>query len=122
MLRSACHRPLSSRSLSLPRLRSLSLSRSTEGRLLPAGRKKGSPLSSLKVNSFHHQAVKAPGSKFRVVATATDGIIEAIESTEFKSILGVQWHPECLETGLPLFQWLVGEASAYRQAHHTTVS
>ena len=71
------------------------------------------------VNSFHHQAVKAPGSKFRVVATATDGIIEAIESTEFKSILGVQWHPECLETGLPLFQWLVGEASAYRQAHQT---
>ena len=99
--------------------RSLSLSRSTEGRLLPAGRKKGSPLSSLNVNSFHHQAVKAPGSKFRVVAKATDGIIEAIESTEFKSILGVQWHPECLETGLPLFQWLVGEASAYRQAHQT---
>ena len=71
------------------------------------------------VNSFHHQAVKAAGEKFRVVATATDGIIEAIESSEFKSILGVQWHPECLETGLPLFQWLVAEASAYRQAHHT---
>ncbi len=71
------------------------------------------------VNSFHHQAVKAPGDKFRVVAKAADGIIEAIESTEFKSILGVQWHPECLETGLPLFQWLVGEASAYRQAHQT---
>ena len=73
----------------------------------------------LRVNSFHHQAVKAPGDKFRVVAKATDGIIEAIESTEFKSILGVQWHPECLETGLPLFQWLVTEASAYRQAHQT---
>ena len=71
------------------------------------------------VNSFHHQAVKAPGDKFRVVAKATDGIIEAIESIEFKSILGVQWHPECLETGLPLFQWLVTEASAYRQAHQT---
>ena len=71
------------------------------------------------VNSFHHQAVKAAGEKFRVVAKATDGIIEAIESTEFKSILGVQWHPECLETGLPLFQWLVTEASAYRQAHQT---
>ena len=71
------------------------------------------------VNSFHHQAVKAAGEKFRVVAKATDGIIEAIESSEFKSILGVQWHPECLETGLPLFQWLVAEASAYRQAHHT---
>ena len=73
----------------------------------------------LRVNSFHHQAVKAPGDKFRVVAKATDGIIEAIESIEFKSILGVQWHPECLETGLPLFQWLVTEASAYRQAHQT---
>ena len=73
----------------------------------------------LRVNSFHHQAVKAAGEKFRVVAKATDGIIEAIESTEFKSILGVQWHPECLETGLPLFQWLVAEASAYRQAHQT---
>ena len=73
----------------------------------------------LHVNSFHHQAVKAPGDKFRVVAKATDGIIESIESTEFKSILGVQWHPECLETGLPLFQWLVAEAAAYRQAHQT---
>ena len=73
----------------------------------------------LYVNSFHHQAVKAPGDKFRVVAKAADGIIESIESTEFKSILGVQWHPECLETGLPLFQWLVAEAAAYRQAHQT---
>ena len=73
----------------------------------------------LHVNSFHHQAVKAPGDKFRVVAKATDGIIESIESTEFKSILGVQWHPECLETGLPLLQWLVAEAAAYRQAHQT---
>ena len=73
----------------------------------------------LQVNSFHHQAVKSPGDKFRVVAMATDGIIEAIESNEFKSILGVQWHPECLETGLPLFQWLVAEASSYRLAHRT---
>lgn len=69
------------------------------------------------VNSFHHQAVSDPGQKFRVVATAPDGIIEAIESTEFKSILGVQWHPECMESGLPLFQWLVREAIGYREAH-----
>ena len=71
----------------------------------------------LLVNSFHHQAVSEPGDKFCVVATAKDGVVEAIESTEFKSILGVQWHPECMEEGLPLFQWLVGEAQAYRQAH-----
>ena len=74
-----------------------------------------SPL--LYVNSFHHQAVIEPGDKFRVVAKAPDGIIEAMENSEFKSILGVQWHPECLEEGLPLFQWLVGEAADYRKAH-----
>ncbi len=74
--------------------------------------------STLYVNSFHHQAVSEPGERFRVVATATDGIIEAIESSEYKSILGVQWHPECLgDDGLPLFEWLVAEANAYRHAH-----
>ena len=73
--------------------------------------------SSIKVNSFHHQAVSDPGSKFRIVATASDGVIEAMESNEFKPILGVQWHPECMESGLPLFQWLVEEALDYREAH-----
>lgn len=73
---------------------------------------------NLFVNSFHHQAVSAPGDRFRVTATAPDGIVEAIESTEFKSIVGVQWHPECMgDAGQPLFRWLVAEAAAYRQAH-----
>ena len=73
----------------------------------------------LMVNSFHHQAVAEAGDKFRVVAKSADGIAEAMESTEFKSTLGVQWHPECLEEGLPLFQWLVAEAKSYREAHRT---
>ena len=73
--------------------------------------------SKLLVNSFHHQAVSDSGTKFRVVATAPDGIIEAMESSEYKPILGVQWHPECMESGLPLFQWLVKEANLYREAH-----
>ena len=72
---------------------------------------------SMFVNSFHHQAVSDPGIKFRVVATAPDGVIEAMESSEYKPILGVQWHPECMESGLPLFQWLVGEANLYRDLH-----
>lgn len=71
------------------------------------------------VNSFHHQAVAEVGDKFRVIAKSPDGIIEAMESSEFKSILGVQWHPECLEEGLPLFQWLVNEAKSFREAHTT---
>ena len=69
------------------------------------------------VNSFHHQAVSDPGQCFRITARATDGIIEAMESREFKSIIGVQWHPECMGTdGQPLFRWLVRQANHYRQA------
>jgi microsomal dipeptidase-like Zn-dependent dipeptidase/anthranilate/para-aminobenzoate synthase component II len=70
----------------------------------------------LLVNSFHHQAVKEAGAKFRVVAKSSDGIVEAIESSEYKSIIGVQWHPECFDEGLPLFRWLVNEAKAFRRA------
>ena len=68
------------------------------------------------VNSFHHQAVGEPGERFRVVASSCDGVVEAIESTEMKSIIGVQWHPECIDDGLPLFKWLVAEAADYRAA------
>lgn len=69
------------------------------------------------VNSFHHQSVDDPGRRFRTVATAADGVIEAMESTERKSILGVQWHPEWMgRDGLPLFQWLVERAAEYRTA------
>ena len=72
--------------------------------------------SQLFVNSFHHQAVSAPGSRLKVTATAPDGIIEAVESTEHKPVIGVQWHPECMgDDGLPLFQWLVREAETFRQ-------
>ena len=71
---------------------------------------------TLYVNSFHHQAVGEPGERFRVVASSCDGVVEAIESTEMKSIIGVQWHPECIDDGLPLFKWLVAEAADYRAA------
>lgn len=72
------------------------------------------------VNSFHHQAVKEAGERLRVTATAPDGIIEAVESTEHKPIMGVQWHPEWLEAdGLPIFQWLVNEARLFAQAKAT---
>ena len=69
------------------------------------------------VNSFHHQAVSDPGPRFRISATAPDGVIEAIESNEYKSILGVQWHPEWLgDDGLPLFQWLVEKGREFNNA------
>ena len=76
---------------------------------------------TIAVNSFHHQAVKEAAPGFRVCARAKDGVIEAIESTEYKSMLGVQWHPECFilngnECMMPLFQWLIREAVSFKEA------
>jgi putative glutamine amidotransferase len=48
------------------------------------------------VNSFHHQAVDAPGDGLRVVGHAPDGTIEAIEERGRRFVLGVQWHAEAL--------------------------
>lgn len=73
--------------------------------------------SSMHVNSFHHQAVCNAGSKFKFTAATVDGVPEAMESTEFKPLLGVQWHPEWMEEqGLPLFQWLVKQAEIFAEA------
>lgn len=72
--------------------------------------------ATIYVNSFHHQAVDNPGNHMRTAALAPDGTIEAIESSEQKPIIGVQWHPEWLaEDGLPLFRWLVSEAAIHHR-------
>lgn len=88
---------------------------------------------TIAVNSFHHQAVKTPPPGFKVSAMSEDGVVEAIESSEYKSVIGVQWHPECLEESpanngnrsTPLFRWLIGEAASFREAkriHHRVIS
>ena len=76
---------------------------------------------SLQVNSFHHQACKDIAPCLRLSAISPDGVIEAIESSEHKSILGVQWHPETFilrESSymMPIFNWLVAEATEFRKA------
>lgn len=47
-----------------------------------------------RVNSMHHQAVRAVGQGLKVSARAGDGIIEAVEGTGKSFVIGVQWHPE----------------------------
>ena len=48
----------------------------------------------VEVNSFHHQSVGLVGANLRTVATAPDGVIEAIEDVNGRFVVGVQWHPE----------------------------
>ena len=70
-------------------------------------------VETLRVNSFHHQAVKAPGS-LRVCALAPDGVIEAVEDVSLPFFLGVQWHPERMyrsdRAAAALFEGLVRAA------------
>ena len=86
----------------------------------------GKEASTLYVNSFHHQAVSHGGPRFKATAWAPDGVVEALESTEMKPILGVQWHPEWLgDDGLPLFRWLVEQADLFwkaKKVHERTLT
>ncbi|MGG1663019.1 gamma-glutamyl-gamma-aminobutyrate hydrolase family protein [Brevibacillus sp. NRS-1366] len=70
-------------------------------------------------NSFHHQSVKGLGKNLIATAHSEDGIIEAIESTEDRFLLGVQWHPECMTKRHPmflkLFSTFVQASSTYKQ-------
>ncbi|MDN5280298.1 MAG: putative glutamine amidotransferase [Clostridiales bacterium] len=50
--------------------------------------------SEIFTNSFHHQAVRKVPDQFNVVASTSDGIVEAIEFAKDRFIMGVQWHPE----------------------------
>ncbi|HWG33138.1 MAG TPA: gamma-glutamyl-gamma-aminobutyrate hydrolase family protein [Gemmatimonadaceae bacterium] len=55
-------------------------------------------LTSLDVNSVHHQSIERVADELRVVAVAPDGVIEGVESAADSPwwCVGVQWHPEDL--------------------------
>ena len=52
----------------------------------------------IEVNSAHHQSVNNLGKDFISSASASDGIIEAIEHVKHPWCFGLQWHPEFLIT------------------------
>jgi putative glutamine amidotransferase len=72
------------------------------------------------INSIHHQAVEELGDGLRVVASAPDGTIEAIEHEDPEwPLLAVQWHPEFLgmrdhEPSHALFEAFVDACAKYR--------
>ncbi len=76
--------------------------------------------STIKVNSRHHQAVKAVGKGLKVTAVAPDGVIEGMESTDTDLFLGVQWHPENMwqqedPQQLVVFQDFLDRIAAHRK-------
>ena len=48
----------------------------------------------VRVNSFHHQAIKDLAPGLVITARARDSIIEGIESWDYDFLLGIQCHPE----------------------------
>ncbi|MBK1691806.1 gamma-glutamyl-gamma-aminobutyrate hydrolase family protein [Ectothiorhodospira mobilis] len=50
----------------------------------------------LAVNALHHQAVDRLGRGLRAVAREPSGLVQAIEASGPRFVLGVQWHPEYL--------------------------
>ncbi len=69
----------------------------------------------VEVNSLHHQAVDQRGRGVRATATAADGVVEGIE-VEGHAAIGVQWHPEMMDSLEPIIEWVVQESAASGQA------
>ena len=71
--------------------------------------------TSVKTYSGHHQAVKDVGRDLLVVASAADGLSEALELPGHPWLVAVQWHPEMSAAEQPsqqrIFDSLVAAAS-----------
>jgi len=71
----------------------------------------------MKINSFHHQAVKDLAPGFVINALSSDNVIESIAKTNGQWIVGVQWHPELMvdkDSTCNLFSTLVHESAKYK--------
>jgi putative glutamine amidotransferase len=55
-----------------------------------------------RVNSLHHQGVRYLAQSLQAIATAPDGLVEAIELPGYPFGLAVQWHPEELQEYAPM--------------------
>jgi putative glutamine amidotransferase len=71
----------------------------------------------ISTNTLHHQAIEQLGEGLVATAHAEDGVIEAIELPDKKFVIGVQSHPEALESETEplwrgLFAAFVGSAES----------
>lgn len=67
---------------------------------------------SATVNSCHHQAVNKLGNTLLVTAIAPDNTIEGIMHKTLP-IIGVQWHPERMDSGKVLFDYFIKLCKKY---------
>lgn len=49
---------------------------------------------TLAVNSYHHQGIRRLADGLRAMASADDGLVEAVYMPDHKFVWAVQWHPE----------------------------
>ena len=69
----------------------------------PISIRAGTPLQkwygrkTLRVNSYHHQGIRDLASRFKPMAHAKDGLIEAYFDPEMDFLVGLQFHPERLQ-------------------------
>ena len=87
--------------------------------VLPDSRLAGIVGTRPTISCYHHQGIGRLGTGLQAVATASDGVIEAVELSGFRSwYLGVQWHPEDTAASDPnqaaLFAALVAAAQERR--------
>jgi putative glutamine amidotransferase len=57
----------------------------------------------VKVNSYHHQAVRVLAEGMVATGHSSDGVIEAVEARDLSErwLLGVQWHAEAMRGAGP---------------------
>ena len=58
------------------------------------------------VQSHHHQAIRDVAPGLSVTARSNDGVIEAVEKTDHRWFIGIQWHPEVSAAENPVQQRL----------------
>jgi putative glutamine amidotransferase len=58
---------------------------------------------SVKVNSYHHQAIRDLAEGLVVTGLSSDGVVEAVEARDLSErwLLGVQWHAEAMRGAGP---------------------
>ncbi len=74
--------------------------------------------SQMEVNSMHHQGIDRLAPDLVQVASAPDGMVEAVELPDHPFGLAVQWHPEWLGAHAPmraLFEAFVNAAESRSQ-------